>query len=69
MAVCAKIATPGEILLEGYKPREYLDKVAGRSIAAIGCEPILHMRDFQRTKAIPDTLVTDIACHTAQNAP
>ncbi len=61
LSVCAKVGTAGEALLEGYKPREYEEKIDGRSIAAIGCEPILHMRGFQKSKKLPDSLVQDIA--------
>ena len=61
LSVCAKIDTPGQALLEGYKPHKYTEKIDGRSIAAVGCEPILHMRGFQKTKKLPDRLVQDIS--------
>ncbi|KAK4776897.1 hypothetical protein SAY86_005585 [Trapa natans] len=32
----------------------------GKSIADVGCEPILHMRHFQATKRLPDKLVHQI---------
>ena len=61
LSVCAKIGTPGQALLEGYKPRPYAERMEdGRSIAAAGCEPILHMRAFQAAKRLPDMLVADI---------
>ncbi|EIE23775.1 hypothetical protein COCSUDRAFT_23649 [Coccomyxa subellipsoidea C-169] len=61
LGVCAKIGTPGEALLAGYAPRPYAEKLRdGRSIAAAGCEPILHMRGFQAAKRLPDALVADI---------
>ncbi|KAL3135700.1 hypothetical protein ABBQ38_006171 [Trebouxia sp. C0009 RCD-2024] len=60
MSVCNRIDTPGEALLEAYKPRAYTDTVNGRSIASAGCEPILHMRAFQSSGQLPDGLVDDI---------
>ena len=35
-------------------------QVGGRSMAAAGCEPILHMRDFQKLKRLPEALEIDI---------
>lgn len=35
-------------------------QVNGRSMAAAGCEPILHMRDFQKLKRLPEALEVDI---------
>ena len=60
MSVCAKIGTRGEALLEAYRPRAYAELVNGRSLAAAGCEPILHMRGFQSTKQLPPALEADI---------
>ncbi|CAL8471866.1 g11408 [Coccomyxa elongata] len=61
LGVCAKIGTPGEALLEAFRPRAYTEPMAdGRSIAAAGCEPILYMRGFQASKRLPDALVADI---------
>ncbi len=60
MSVCAKIGTPGEALLDAFKPRAYMELVNGRSLASAGCEPILHMRGFQATKKLPPALEADI---------
>jgi quinolinate synthase len=60
LSVCAKIGTPGEALLEAYRPRAYAELLGGRSLASAGCEPILHMRAFQADKRLPDALVDDI---------
>ena len=59
MSVCAKVGTPGEALLEAYRPRAYAEQVNGRSLASAGCEPILHMRGFQATKQLPPALEAD----------
>lgn len=50
----------GRALLEGYTPRVYADSVGGRSMAEAGCEPILHMRGFQRGGKLPLALAADI---------
>ncbi len=51
----------GQAMLEAYKPHVYAETVGGRSIAKAGCEPILHMRAFQKTKVLPADLIADIA--------
>jgi quinolinate synthase len=60
MSVCNKVNTPAATLLEPYKPMEYTESVNGRSMAEAGCEPILHMRAFQKTGRLPDALVSHI---------
>lgn len=50
----------GRALLEAFKPREYADTVGGRSMAEAGCEPILHMRGFQKSGKLPPALDADI---------
>ena len=60
MSVCAKVGTPGETLLEAYRPKAYVELVNGRSLASAGCEPILHMRSFQSSKKLPPALEADI---------
>ena len=59
--VCQRIGTPGEALLEAYKPEAYTEQAPqGGSLAAAGCQPILHMRDFQAGKRLSDALCKDI---------
>ena len=41
-------------------PKKYVEKIGGRTAAAVGGEPILHMRHFQRTGVLSDELVADI---------
>lgn len=60
MSVCERVDTPGEVLLEAYKPRAYTETVNGRSMAQAGCEPILHMRAFQGSGQLPESLVQDV---------
>jgi hypothetical protein len=38
---------------------------AGRTIAQGGCEPILHMRAFQKGRKLPQVLVDDIVSRNA----
>ena len=50
----------GRTLLTGHHPRVYADMVGGRSMAEAGCEPILHMRGFQKSGKLPSALAADI---------
>jgi quinolinate synthase len=50
----------GEALLAPFEPKKYAAADSGPSVAALGCVPILHMRDFTRDKAFSDTFVQDI---------
>ncbi|MCB9746038.1 MAG: quinolinate synthase NadA [Alphaproteobacteria bacterium] len=57
-----------ESLLEGigqrdlvaFEPRKYQELIHGRSAASLGSEPILHMRGFQATGALPAALVAQV---------
>ncbi|KAK9864833.1 hypothetical protein WJX84_004116 [Apatococcus fuscideae] len=66
--VCDRFGTPGQALLEAYRPKQYTQLINGRSIAEAGCEPILHMRGFQRSKALPAALEADIKQRAASIA-
>jgi quinolinate synthase len=50
----------GEALLAPFEPKKYAAADSGPSVAALGCVPILHMRDFTRDKAFSDAFVQDI---------
>lgn len=43
-----------------YHPRKYVDRIQGRTAADLGGEPILYMRQFQRTGRLPERLVRDV---------
>lgn len=61
MSVCERVGSPaGEAMLIANQPRAYSETVGGRSMALAGCEPILHMRGFQKTGRLPEALVADI---------
>jgi quinolinate synthase len=46
--------------LEGFSPRKYAEAIAGRTVADLGGEPILHMRAFQRAGRLSDGLVAHV---------
>eukprot|EP00879_Flechtneria_rotunda_P002104 GHRR01002285.1.p1 GENE.GHRR01002285.1~~GHRR01002285.1.p1 ORF type:complete len:676 (+),score=228.04 GHRR01002285.1:210-2237(+) len=61
MRVCQQVGDPvGEAMLEGFKPRIYSELVDGKSVAAAGCVPILHMRYFSQQKEFSKDLAGDI---------
>ncbi|KAF5743718.1 quinolinate synthase chloroplastic [Tripterygium wilfordii] len=48
-------------LISAYKAEKFkLQTPNGKSVAEVGCEPILHMRHFQSTKELPDQLVHQV---------
>jgi len=51
--------------LTPFFPRKYVAQLAGRSLASIGSEPILHMRHFQQTGRMSADLVTDVTTRKA----
>ena len=55
MDVLSAIAAGADLRL--LEPKKYTDLIGGRTAADIGCEPILHMRHFQRSGRIPEELV------------
>jgi quinolinate synthase len=46
--------------LAKFEPRKYTEIIAGKTVAALGAEPILHMRGFQRTGELPALLLADL---------
>ena len=59
-AVLGRIERGERDALQPFTPRVYSERVAGRSVAEVGSEPILHMRAFSQTGALPDALVSDV---------
>jgi quinolinate synthase len=47
--------------LSPYHPKSYTERIAGRTAADLGGEPILHMRHFSKTGRLPDALVTAVS--------
>lgn len=46
--------------LRPYEPRKYREEIAGRTMADLGSEPILHMRALHRDGVLSEALVEDI---------
>jgi quinolinate synthase len=61
LAVLERIEVVPGVHLAAFEPKKYAERIAGRTAADLGGEPILHMRAFQRTQRLPDALVKDIA--------
>jgi quinolinate synthase len=67
MRVCARVGTEGgAATLAPMEPKKYAAAKEGeKSVAARGCVPILHMRDFTRDKKFSDAFVNDIVTRAA----
>jgi quinolinate synthase len=53
-------APAGPAALAGFAPRKYTETIGAHTVAQLGELPIRHMREFQRTRRLPDALVADI---------
>ena len=51
----------GRADLRAFAPRTYAEAIDGQSIAALGEQPIRHMRDLQRSRSLPRELVARVA--------
>lgn len=61
LSVCARVGEADEAAALGaFRPRAYSETIGGKSVAAAGCVPILHMRHFTKAKELSGELVTDI---------
>lgn len=47
-------------VLAAFHPRSYVERVLGRTMADVGGEPIVHMRDFQKSGHVPPALREDV---------
>ncbi|KAG7012278.1 Quinolinate synthase, chloroplastic, partial [Cucurbita argyrosperma subsp. argyrosperma] len=60
MKVCQDLPH-NKAAISAYEAKRFkLHTVTGKSVADIGCQPILHMRDFQAAKQLPEKLVHQI---------
>jgi quinolinate synthase len=50
-------------------PKQYVERIDGRTMADLGGEPILHMRDFQRFGELSDRLVRQVVAGAASASP
>ena len=55
----------GDPTLAAYEPKKYAERLGGETVAAVGSQPILHMRAFQRSGALPEALLADVRGRTA----
>ncbi|XP_062169342.1 quinolinate synthase, chloroplastic [Alnus glutinosa] len=60
LKVCHQLPDEKNILTAYEAERFKFQTPNGNSVADVGCEPILHMRHFQATKQLPETLVHQI---------
>ncbi|KAI9108901.1 hypothetical protein K1719_020206 [Acacia pycnantha] len=60
LKVCHHLADKEDELSEYKAERFTLQTPNGKSVADVGCEPILHMRNFQATKKLSEKLVGQI---------
>lgn len=68
LTVAERVGTPAQALLASYEPQKYQERTPkGESLAVAGCRPILHMRDFQAGKRLPEALVKDIQTRNRGN--
>jgi quinolinate synthase len=49
-----------------FEPRKYVQQIRGRTVADLGGEPILHMRAFQHSGELPESLVDDVLSRNAR---
>jgi quinolinate synthase len=49
-----------------FEPRKYVQQIRGRTAADLGGEPILHMRAFQHSGELPESLVDDVLSRNAR---
>jgi quinolinate synthase len=60
LALLERVGSEPTEALSVFEPKKYIDTIGGRSAADLGGEPILHMRAFQRTGALPQALVEHV---------
>ncbi|XP_074294663.1 quinolinate synthase, chloroplastic [Silene latifolia] len=66
LRICKTIPDEGH-MLSAYKAARFSSQmVSGRSVADVGCEPVLHMRHFQANRRLPEKLIHQI-CHSTVN--
>lgn len=61
LKVCHLVDTSKAFTLSAYEAQRFDTSIlSGHSIADLGCEPILHMRQFQSSGRLPDKLVNQV---------
>lgn len=57
------LAAIGREDLSAYEPEKYAETIGGQTVAQLGGQPILHMREFQRSGQLGDALLEHIEAH------
>lgn len=60
IALLRRLDVEPDSTLVPFEPRKYVQQIRGRTAADLGGEPILHMREFQRSGELPEALVQDV---------
>lgn len=60
LGVLARVGVGATALLAPYEPKHYVETISGKTMAALGGEPILHMRGLGKLGRLPDELVADV---------
>ncbi|KAJ6850165.1 quinolinate synthase, chloroplastic-like [Iris pallida] len=68
LRVCHQLPDEKNTLLAHQASRFTATTPLGKSVAEVGCEPILHMRHFQATRKLPDKLVHQILGESCNEA-
>ncbi|KDP31015.1 hypothetical protein JCGZ_11391 [Jatropha curcas] len=69
LKVCEHLPDEKNVIAEYEAERFKLQTPSGKSIADVGCEPILHMRHFQMTKEMPEKLVNEVLLSNGNGRP
>jgi quinolinate synthase len=62
-ALLAVLGEPDAAALRRFEPRAYDETIDGRTIAELGGKPIIHMRSFQATGRMPESLLAELRAH------
>jgi len=65
MDLAKRVGVLDDDALAGFHPAVIAERVDGRAAADVAAEPILHMRHFQQTGALPEALLNDIRTRNA----
>lgn len=60
LSLCERMSAEESMNLIPLYPKQYSEKINGRTAADLGSEPILHMRDFQKSGQLGNKLISDI---------
>jgi len=65
LALLERVEVDPDAKLVPFEPKKYVQEIRGRTAADLGGEPILHMRAFQQSGALPEALVQDVLHRSA----